>query len=292
MSTRQDTSLFAGSASTLPKGGPSRLALLKASLKQFGREPERLTPNEQVELKRIVERQLAIESRLLATAFALQADSVVGPPSAFVEQLVAEPDQVGELLARGFQLEEVASALRKEQVCSVTLDLATANVAKPSEEEVRRAYDDYPEKFARPPQRQMAHILMTIPDDGSLSRETVKLTMEDIFQRLRSGADFAKLAIQFSQCPSALSQGIIGWVEKGKLFPTLDEAAFELGVSEISGILESPLGFHILRCCDRREEKVLSFESVRARIESALYESAKSDAGSVWLKKLLQAGVN
>lgn len=69
----------------------------------------------------------------------------------------------------------------------------------------------------------------------------------DILKKIESGEDFEKLARDFSICPSAASSGLLGEFSRGKMVPNFDKAAFALNINEISNIVRTQFGFHIIK---------------------------------------------
>jgi len=98
----------------------------------------------------------------------------------------------------------------------------------------------------------LSHILIKVPvDAGQDHTDEINLARkraEEVLIAARSGTSFARLAEQYSDdAATAELGGSLGWVRRGQLAPALDEAAFQLKVGEISGIVQSDFGFHILR---------------------------------------------
>lgn len=99
----------------------------------------------------------------------------------------------------------------------------------------------------------LSHILIQVPAGDGGQEDTDKINQaqrraEEVLVAARSGKSFARLAEQYSEDPgTAQLGGSLGWIRKGQLTPSLDEAAFQLKVGQISGIVRSAFGFHILR---------------------------------------------
>ena len=105
-----------------------------------------------------------------------------------------------------------------------------------------------------PPKKLLlSHILIQVSAGDGGQENTDKINQaqrraEEVLAAARSGKSFARLAEQYSEDPgTAQLGGSLGWIRKGQLTPSLDEAAFQLKVGEISGIVRSAFGFHILR---------------------------------------------
>lgn len=125
-----------------------------------------------------------------------------------------------------------------------------------------------PERFARPERRTVRHILITYTTPPE--RAAAVALLDDLAAQLRAGADFADLALRHSQCPTALQDGLVGSVPRGQLFPPLDAALFSMAAGEISAVVETEVGLHLLRCDAILPADTIPFEQVRARIVAAL----------------------
>jgi peptidyl-prolyl cis-trans isomerase C len=178
---------------------------------------------------------------------------------------------------------------RQLQVQGVTEQTITANLAhdmairklveadvtpavKVTEEAARNYYQQNLQRMKHPDQVRVRHILIGAGQDGSAEqRRLARQKAEELLARLRGGADFAALARESSDDPgSAGNGGLLPWLGPGESVKPFDEAAFALKPGELSGVVESPFGFHILRLEERRAAGAVSFEEARPHIEQAL----------------------
>jgi peptidyl-prolyl cis-trans isomerase C len=134
-----------------------------------------------------------------------------------------------------------------------------------------------PERFLRPERRTVRHILITFntPEE----RHKAELQLNELAEKLRSGADFAKLALRHSQCPTALEGGLVGNVPRGQLFPQLDAVLFTLEPGELAPAVETEVGLHLLRCEAILPPDTIPFEMVRERIIAALNKNRHINHG-------------
>jgi len=108
----------------------------------------------------------------------------------------------------------------------------------------------------------------------------------DILRQLRAGASFDALAARFSQGPAAEAGGDVGYVEKGAMLPEVEKAAYSLKKNQISDLIESSVGFHIIKVIDRRGGGVKSMEDVRAEIKSRLENEKLDKKYDSWVSEL------
>jgi len=138
-------------------------------------------------------------------------------------------------------------------------------------------FDGNSEDFLIPAQVCASHILIKSPGEGRTEAEARALA-ESVLERARSGEDFAALAESVSEdAGSATLGGDLGCFERGRMMPAFDAAAFGLAEGELSGLVETSLGFHVIRANAVREESVRPFEEVKEAIRSRLLAERVDD---------------
>jgi peptidyl-prolyl cis-trans isomerase SurA len=123
--------------------------------------------------------------------------------------------------------------------------------------DVRNFYETYKDSIPEiPEQVTLSHIFM-VPKPSSMARAEAYAEAKALLDSLKHGADFAELAKKYSQDPgSASSGGDLGWAKRGQFVPEFEQAVYALKPGEISGIVETQFGFHIIQLIDRRGELV------------------------------------
>ncbi|MNM97852.1 Foldase protein PrsA precursor [compost metagenome] len=180
----------------------------------------------------------------------------------------------------------LARALKVEAV----LERVCAGLPEVSETDVGLYYFSHLEQFEVPATRVARHILITInPDFVENTREAARARIEAIAKRLRSKPErFAEQALKHSECPTALQDGLLGTIKPGTLYPQLEASLFELAEGEMSPVLESPLGFHLLRCEAVQHARCLPLEEVLPRLRDRLQSRQRKAHQRQWLAGLLQ----
>ncbi len=128
-----------------------------------------------------------------------------------------------------------------------------------SRREVIDFYNSYKDSLGLIPEKfTLGHIFINPKKDSSV-KERAKLFALSLLDSLRHGADFAKLATKYSDDPGSKKQGgDLGTVDRGVFYPEFEAAAFALKDNEISDIVESPVGFHIIQLLDRKGNQIHS----------------------------------
>jgi len=138
---------------------------------------------------------------------------------------------------------------------------------KVSDEEIKKFYGENPDKFVQQEQVRTSHVL--IGCDAKASAEEKKKARdkaEKLQKELASGADFAKVAQENSSCPSAKNGGDLGYFGKGKMVPPFEQAAFALKSGEISPVVETSFGYHVIKQTDRIKGDKVSLDAAKEKI--------------------------
>jgi nitrogen fixation protein NifM len=274
------------------ESGVAYLAL-KAAQKIFSKSPAALQPNEFEHVQNMAQRQHKLEARVL---MAKEARDVMVPPST-LEAAMREirgrypsaEEFVSDLARNGLDESSLATALEREMKVDAVLEKVATQVAKISDMDVELYYQFHAEKFYYPETRLARHILITINETiAENTRISALQRIEAIIARLvKEPSRFEEQALKHSECPTALEGGKLGNLARGKLFPELDRGLFELQEGEISGVLESELGFHVLRCDAITEAGLLNLEQARPHIRKLMEQKRKRVCQQAWMKKLL-----
>ncbi|MFH1197842.1 MAG: peptidylprolyl isomerase [bacterium] len=128
-----------------------------------------------------------------------------------------------------------------------------------SRREVEDFYNTYKDSLGLIPEKfQLAHIFIN-PQASEKVKDNAKKFTQSLLDSIKNGADFAELAKKFSEDPGSAAQGgDLGFVKRGVFYPEFESVAFNLSQGETSGVVESPVGFHIIQMIERRGESIHS----------------------------------
>ena len=140
-----------------------------------------------------------------------------------------------------------------------------------AEAEAKSFYDGHPEYFTEPETIRASGILIKVDmKSDAAKKEEARKKMEDIQKRVKKGEDFAVLAKDFSQDASAAQGGDLGTIPRGRMPKALDDAAFSLKPGEVSNVVETELGFHLIKVHEKKPEKVVPFKEAEEKIRQHL----------------------
>ena len=155
-----------------------------------------------------------------------------------------------------------------------------------SEEEIGDYYLKHREIYEGKEAVRIKQILILFPKNlDAQIKAKLKAEMDTIHKRLQNGESFDLLAAQYSQGPAATG-GDIGFIERGLMLPAVESVAFILKKDEISRVVESPLGFHIIKAIDKRGAGIKPIESVREEIKAKIEEDKMDKKYDEWIKEL------
>ena len=113
--------------------------------------------------------------------------------------------------------------------------------------------------------------------------------MRDIMKRLKEGGGFEGLAKEYSNGPGAEDGGLMGYVKKGDLMPQIEEIVFNLKEGEMTGIIKSPLGYHVFKVDEKKVRRARDLVEVRQDIEEFLYREKASQRLKGWIDTLAKS---
>ena len=140
-----------------------------------------------------------------------------------------------------------------------------------TEEESRAFYDQNASLFQKPERVQAKHILIKMEADATDEHKVqARRKIESVRQKAMAGEDFAALATAHSEGPSSAKGGDLGYFSRGQMVKPFEDAAFALQTGEISEVVETQFGYHIIKVTDRQKDSVVAYEDAQAQIVERL----------------------
>jgi peptidyl-prolyl cis-trans isomerase SurA len=154
--------------------------------------------------------------------------------------------------------------------------------------EVKNYYNDNKDSFMQPEEIKLRTILIKPKKEQGGESGSLQL-MRDIMKRLKEGGDFELLAKEYSDDPGADQGGLMGYVKKGDLMPQIEDIVFNLNEGEITGIIKSPLGYHVFKIDEKRVRRMKELAEVRQDIEEFLYRDKANQRLKGWIDSLAKS---
>ena len=182
------------------------------------------------------------------------------------------------LMDRGLDRKGLMRELGKNLTVQKYIDETITKKLVVAPSELTDYYNSHPEQFKHPDLIRTSHILITVAQGASTDQvETARQRAQALLDRAKKGEDFAKLSKENSMDSSASQGGDIGMTQAGEVAPEYEEAVAKLQVGEISGLVRTQFGFHIIKLTDRKKAGTATMDEVRSQLTDFL-KSQKEDA--------------
>jgi peptidyl-prolyl cis-trans isomerase C len=273
---------------------------------EITKETERLTMQmggqanpQQMEAMKGALRKQAIES-MISRALLEQAakkegikaskEDVAARMADIKKNFASEQEFTDRIKSMGMTPEDVQREIESGLSFEALLAKHTSDVKTPTEADLRSFYDSNRSEFQQPERVKASHILVTVAKDDTEAQKAEKLAkITKIRNDLKGGADFAQTATQYSDCPSKEKGGDLGYFGKGQMVPPFENAAFALKMGDLSDIVQTDFGYHIIKVTDRQEARDIPFEEAKQDIASYLDNQGKQAAVSTYIEGLRTA---
>ena len=163
---------------------------------------------------------------------------------------------------------------------------------KPGEKELREFYQNNISRYRTNETYRPGQILFAIPK-GATPEEIreIRKRCQNVLEKIRGGEDFGEMALLYSEDASNKDRGDLGYFRKGELLPVFEREALHLKVGEVSGIIRTDFGFHIIKLLDRKGTDPLPFEEVTERVKADYYEGKMEKAFKQYLSTLKEKAI-
>jgi peptidyl-prolyl cis-trans isomerase C len=247
--------------------------------------------------KRLAEIQEDILDNLISTELLYQAaekegieveQGEVDQKLASLKERFPKPEDFSGVLEKMKMTEaDLKGHLKKGMIIQHFIDQQILQNISVPDDEVKAYYNNNPALFTQPERVRASHILIKVDKAADETQKAVaRKKIEEIQQKLKNGGDFAALAKEFSQCPSSSKGGDLGYFHRGQMVAPFEEAAFTLKPGEISDIVETQFGYHIIKVVDKQEAQVKPFEDVKDRLAQYLKQEKAQNEVKLYLQKL------
>jgi peptidyl-prolyl cis-trans isomerase C len=242
-------------ASETPKGG--------AVVAEIGKE--KITVDEVNELMKTIPEQYQAMAQARKDMF---VESIVNQKLLYAEAAKLNYDKDPAVQK---QLDEA----RKELMIKAYLKKEIEDQVKVTDEDAKKYFEANKDKFKEPEKIMAYHILVDNEAEA-----------KDILAKLKGGADFAALAKEKSKCPSKEKGGELGLLGKGQTVPEFEQAAFALQPGQLSDVVKTQFGYHIIKVTEKQPEKIMAYDTVKDQLKQMLVSDKQKERFEAILKDL------
>ncbi|MBO7308897.1 MAG: peptidylprolyl isomerase [Kiritimatiellae bacterium] len=234
----------------------------------------------------------AIGARLLLERsqqldIAVSAADIDAEVAKVVEQVGGEENFRKALAAQNITDEAFRKELEKGARVNKLVEQACTGVEEPTEQEVTDFYEAHKSEYVSEPKVLCQHILVKVEDNSTSDEKSAAFEkILAIKDRIAAGGNFAEEAQKHSDCPSGREGGSLGWFGPGMMVPEFDKVAFEMKKGEVSGVVTTQFGYHIIYKADEQPGGQQTLVDVHDQIKDYLRHGARGKAVDAFVAEL------
>ena len=183
--------------------------------------------------------------------------------------------------------DEVKAQIKRGLSIKELIDQQVTSKVVITDEESKAYYDKNPQRFKQPEQIKASHILIKVDAKADEAKKAeARQRIEEVQQKLKDGGDFAALAKEYSEGPSSAKGGDLGYFRHGQMVKPFEEAALALKPNEVSDVVETRFGYHLIKVYDNKPEQTLAYADVKEKIIQRLKQEKIEKEAVQYVDKL------
>jgi len=183
--------------------------------------------------------------------------------------------------------EQVKPFIKNELVIQQTLEQEVISKITVSDEEMQQYYEEKKAQFKEPEQVQASHILVQVaPEATQEDKDAAKTKIDAVLAQVKEGKDFAELAKANSDCPSKEQGGDLGFFARGMMVKPFEDAAFALNEGDVSEVVETQFGYHIIKLTGKKAERDVPFDEVKEQLQKGLLQQKRNTEVMSWINAI------
>lgn len=204
-----------------------------------------------------------------------------------IEQVGGEDNFKKALAAQNISEEDFRKELEKGARVNKLVEQACTGVEEPTEQEVTDFYEAHKSEYVTEPKVLCQHILVKVEENSTSDEKSAAFEkILAIKERIAAGGNFAEEAEKNSDCPSGREGGSLGWFGPGMMVPEFDKVAFEMKKGEVSGVVTTQFGYHIIYKADEQPGGQQTLVDVHDQIKDLLRHEARGKAVDAFVAEL------
>jgi len=272
------------------------------TMNQFGSKLASLPPQYAAQVQKQVRQQVLdnlvaerlLDEQVVAAQIKITDDDVLAEMTktgAQQQPPITVDDFKKRVEGQGGNFDEVKGEFRKGMGYRKLMESQWGDKIKVGDEDAKQYYDAHPDDYAVPEQVQASHILvLTEPKDPNADPNQVKaaakVKAEKLLKQVKDGGDFAAIAKENSECPSAASGGDLGFFPRGKMVKAFEDAAFAMKLDQVSDLVETEFGYHIIKVTEHKDAGAIPFEEAKAGISEKLSTDKRNTTTRQYIQSL------
>ena len=252
-------------------------------------------PEDQVRKQLPALREQAINQAIGAKLLFLEAEKLdIQVPETDIDKSVfAMAKQVGgmdklraQLKKQGLTEKSLRDQIRRGRRVDMLVERICSQTPEPTEEEAREHFEAHKDEYTKQERVLCQHILITPKDTSEEAHKAASDKLSEIRARVLAGADFGDEATANSDCPSGKNGGSLGWFSRGMMVPEFDKAAFDMKVGDVSDIIKTQFGYHIIYKTDHEAPQEASFDEAHDSVMDFLRHAKRGETLAAHVNEL------
>jgi len=202
------------------------------------------------------------------------------------KRFATEEEYSKELTRQGLSQDKFRDQV-KEQIMVIKLidQEVKAKVVPPTDSDIEDFYKEHESEMVQPEQVRVRHILIKVDENTDKNKALTKI--RDILKEAKKGkTSFSELAKKHSEDPSSAKGGDIGFFSRGQMVRKFEDAAFALNVGQISDVVETDYGYHIIQCIEKKAAEKKSLDEIRDYLRNFIFQKRMEERYETWLRRL------
>jgi len=267
---------------------------LKSEIDEEDRFARRNRLNElsRMALERLIEERL-IDQEVRKVGIKVSPKEIDSAIEEIKMRNLATQEELEKALAKeGLTLEGFKKEIEKKIARTKMIQWAVKIEPNVDEKELINFYLKHSDRYRTEETYRPGHILFKIPKEATPEEvREIRKKCQKVYEKLKAGEDFGEMAILYSEDLSSKDRGDLGFFKKGELLPAFEREALKLKVGEVSGIVRTEYGFHLIKLLDRKGGAPLPFEEVREKVRQDYLEMEFEKGLKQFLTKLRERSI-
>jgi peptidyl-prolyl cis-trans isomerase C len=201
-------------------------------------------------------------------------------------QFPSEEEYKKALASRGMTPEKLRGNMLDESRINKLMETEAAGATPVTDAEIREFFEKNPDKFKQPDAVRASHVLIRVQPGDEAANKKALATIRNVHKQARAGKDFGDLARRYSADGSAERGGDLGFFTKDRMVPEFANAAFALKPGQVSDIVQTSYGYHVIKVVERRPSMNIPLEQVTAQVREFLTQKRQQEKAEAFVKVL------
>jgi peptidyl-prolyl cis-trans isomerase SurA len=243
-------------------------------------------------LEKLIEEKL-IDQEVKRAGIKVTNKEIEGTIEEIKQRNAVTQEELEKALAKdGLTLEAYKKEIEKNLQRTKLINLSVKIESNVGEKELRDFYQKNFNRYRTVETYRPGHIFFFVPKEATPEKvQEIRKRCQKILEKIKAGEDFGEMALLYSEDISAKGRGDLGYFKKGELLPAFEKEVLRLKVGEMSGIVRTDFGFHIIKLLDRKGGEPPPFEEIKGKIQADYYEKDFEKAFKQFITTLREKSV-